>query len=480
MEPANRQHDEVARIAAKSATLHKELRQRDLVLLQILLIMGIGWVGTAARQGSTHVVIWGLAIALFYLPLAAVVVHLGRAIPLEGGFYQWVKLGLGPLAGFLAAWNLWMYYIVVFGANGVGVATCLAYAIGPGAAWMLQSKLFINAVNVAYFALVFGIGVRGFHVGKWATGAGAAVNIAVYALLAGLLVARLVRGPAPAHAPFSVAVPALSLMSVNLFSKIAVNALGGFEHVPVFAGEYRDAGRAIARSTRIAAPVIALLYIVGTGSLLVHTPPQEIDLAAPIPQVLAAGLGGAGRAALLAPVAIFAISFAGFAQSSAMVAEAARMPLVAGWDGLLPAWFTRLHPRHRTPVSALVTIVLASLAVGALSLVGAEYQEAVQLMLSASLGCCGIYYLLILGVPLFAAHRLTPRPSLPLRLAALSAWLVTLLSIVFQLVPIIDVESRWTFGLKVGVTMLGANLVGVALYTLGRRRAARAAARGER
>jgi amino acid transporter len=27
----------------------------------------------------------------------------------------------------------------------------------------------------------------------------------------------------------------------------------------------------------------------------------------------------------------------------------ARLPLVAGWDHLLPAWFTRLHPKHRTP-----------------------------------------------------------------------------------------------------------------------------------
>jgi len=38
--------------------LKKELRLRDLVPMQILLVVGVTWAGIAARQGSTHPVMW--------------------------------------------------------------------------------------------------------------------------------------------------------------------------------------------------------------------------------------------------------------------------------------------------------------------------------------------------------------------------------------------------------------------------------------
>src|SRR5574339_521154 len=95
-----------------SGAFHKELGLRDLVLTQVLFIVGLGWVGTAARLGPSHVVFWLLAILLFYLPSAAVVMHLNRMMPLEGGLYQWAKLGFNEMTGFLVAWNMWLYVIV--------------------------------------------------------------------------------------------------------------------------------------------------------------------------------------------------------------------------------------------------------------------------------------------------------------------------------------------------------------------------------
>jgi hypothetical protein len=40
--------------------------------VQILFIVGLQWVGVAAKLGPSHVVFWLIAIALFYLPSAAV------------------------------------------------------------------------------------------------------------------------------------------------------------------------------------------------------------------------------------------------------------------------------------------------------------------------------------------------------------------------------------------------------------------------
>ena len=38
-----------ARLAARSAVFRKELGLGDLVLTQVLFVVGLGWVGTAAR-----------------------------------------------------------------------------------------------------------------------------------------------------------------------------------------------------------------------------------------------------------------------------------------------------------------------------------------------------------------------------------------------------------------------------------------------
>src|SRR5690348_15742225 len=92
-------------VEARSAVFTKALGLRDLVLTQVLFVVGLSWVGTAAKVGPSHIVFWLLAIVLFYLPSAAVTIHLTRRMPLEGGLYQWAKLGFGDLAGFLVAWN---------------------------------------------------------------------------------------------------------------------------------------------------------------------------------------------------------------------------------------------------------------------------------------------------------------------------------------------------------------------------------------
>jgi amino acid transporter len=97
---------------ARKRGLSRELKLRDLVLTQVVMIVGLPWLGFAAKQGATQLLVWLLALALFYLPLAAVVMKLSRAIPLEGGSYQRVKEvgstlanGFAYLGAFVLRWD---------------------------------------------------------------------------------------------------------------------------------------------------------------------------------------------------------------------------------------------------------------------------------------------------------------------------------------------------------------------------------------
>ena len=55
-------------VEQQSAALKKPLGLRDLVLTQILFVVGSSWVGTAAKLGQAHLFFWLLAILLFYIP----------------------------------------------------------------------------------------------------------------------------------------------------------------------------------------------------------------------------------------------------------------------------------------------------------------------------------------------------------------------------------------------------------------------------
>ncbi len=91
----------------------KELGLRNLVMSQILNIVGLFWVGTAARLGPSHVIFWLLGIVLFYLPSAAVVIYLTRVHTVEGGLYEWARRGFNDCVGFIVAWNLWLNLVAI-------------------------------------------------------------------------------------------------------------------------------------------------------------------------------------------------------------------------------------------------------------------------------------------------------------------------------------------------------------------------------
>src|SRR5919112_348109 len=140
---------EEERVKGRSAVFRKELGLADLVLTQIVFVVGTIWVGTAAKLGDQQLFFWLLAIVTFYLPLAAVVIYLNRLMPLEGGLYQWAKLGFNEFVGYMVAWNLWVFAILVMSGIGLLVARNLSYAFGSG--WMGESRLFVTLFS---FALV--------------------------------------------------------------------------------------------------------------------------------------------------------------------------------------------------------------------------------------------------------------------------------------------------------------------------------------
>jgi amino acid transporter len=447
-------------VEARSAVFKKALGLRDLVLTQVLFVVGLSWVGTAAKVGPSHIVFWLLAIVLFYLPSAAVKVHLTRRMPLEGGLYQWAKLGFGDLVGFLVAWNLWLYVIVNTSEIGLLVTTYISYAFGPHAQWIASNSALITLASCVCVAGLVAVSAIGLEIGKWLHNVGGALILLLFAALLILPVVNHAAGHPPAGPVFSLALPPLTLLNLNLLGKMGFGAFGGFEYVAIVAGECRDPARAITRSVIIATPIIAGMFILGTGSVLYFVGPDAVDLVGPIPQVLSLGARGLGAAGLVAPIVI-------------MTMTVVRMPMVAGWDDLLPAWFTRLSPRYRTPVNSILFVGAVTLCIGLAGIVGVGQQEAFQVLNNGSGIFYALTYVVMFALPIAgrgAARGEGAGSSMWLRIAAISGLGMTLLYVVLSVFPIVDVRSVGGFTAKVILLIAGANVVGWAIFAAARGR----------
>src|SRR3982074_535498 len=216
-------------VQARSAVIKKERGLFDLVLAQVVFVVGTIWVGWAAKLGNNQMVFWLLAIITFYLPLAAVVIFLNNRLPLEGGLYQWAKVAFDDFVAFMVAWNFWIFGILVMSGIGLIIKKNIAYAIGPRADWMHENKLMTTLVCVVLITSVVTASRRSLALGKWVQNFGGAMLIITFATLVLLPFITASRGTLANYHPFSLSFPQVSTYNINVCSKLAIGALSGFE-----------------------------------------------------------------------------------------------------------------------------------------------------------------------------------------------------------------------------------------------------------
>ena len=454
----------------QQAGLRKQLGLGDLVLAQVLCVVGSAWVGIAAKLGRAHAAFWMGAIVLFYLPLAVVVIWLNRLMPLEGGLYQWAKLGFGELAGFLTAWNLWVYAVIVAGAIIFVVPTDLAYMIGPAAAWLPASKLGTLLLTGTVMTAIALAAVRGLDVSKWLHNVGSLLIMLAYAILLTLPLWAPGR-PAARYEAMPWAPPKPDWFSLAVFGQMTVGALSGFEYVAILAGECRSAARTIGQSVMISAPVICLMFILGTSSVLAFVGGQPINVIGPIPQTMRAALGNEGVGAWAAPFAIGLVLARAIAAASLIFTGLTRLPMTAGWDHLAPEWFTRLDARRGTPVNSILFVGALVMVFIVLSMLGVREQEASQLLGNASIAHYALAYVGLFALPIVGRAALRAKLPTWVKVAAVAGLLSSVVSLAIAIYPIVEVTSRTEYAAKICAVVLVANGAGVLIYRAGRTKA---------
>ena len=451
--------------------LRRQLRLRDLVLTQILCVVGSSWVGVAAGLGRAQTITWIAAMLLFYLPMAASVIGLNRWMPLEGGLYVWAHKAFGNLGGFLTAWNIWVYGIAVTATILYAIPTELSYLIGPSAAWLPENHLASIAIVTAIVLLLTLAALRGLELGKWIHNIGGIAMLIVFVALIFLPLWAVLQHQPIHWSGFALQLPPRTLRSLALFGQMLFGALCGLEYIAILAGESTQPEHSIGQSVWISSPIICAMFILGTSAVVAFHHQGNIDFIAPIPQTLRLALGNTGFGSLFAIVTICLLQLRLIGAASYIFTGVTRLPMTVGWDQLVPAWFARLDPRTRMPRnSILCTSALVMLLVIAAGL-GVHAQGAFQVLTNASLTHYELAYLAMFAIPLAGAAA--ARRALPGWLKWLSAigFCSTLFSLLVSAYPFVDVVNPRVYAAKIIGTTACSNALALTFYKMRNRRA---------
>ncbi len=457
--------------------LIRTLGVMDLVFLNIAAILGIRWLSTAAQMGPSSLVLWLLAVVIFFIPSGLTVMELSSRDSGEGGIYLWTKAAFGEAHGFIVGWTYWVNNLFYFPGLLLFIAGAFLYL--GGSAWLgfAGSGYYNAAFSLTLLWLVILLNVIGLSKGKWIPNIGAMATAAVFAVLAiGGIWAWARHGSAT---DFSAAtlMPNLGEFSTLTFFATMTFAFAGLELGPVMSGEIKDPRRSLPRAMLISGLIIAGIYIVGTGLLMVAVPEGKINVITGIPQALAE-IGERIALPGLAILGALLVVMSSTGGLGAWFSGVARIPYVIGIDRYLPAALGKAHPTWGTPHIALITQgVVATLLIFA-AVTESTIEAAYIMLLDMAIILYFIPFLyMFAALPMLRIKAagnnegvsLIPGGIVGISLCSVLGFSATLLSVVLALIPPEGTANPQMFVLKVGGGCLLFVAAGLVFYYRNRR-----------
>lgn len=344
--------------------LKRALGTRDVVLFNLVAVLGIRWFSTAAKSGPSSITLWVLAALLFFIPEGLAVAELSSRYPRAGGIYAWTKQRFGEGHAFLCGWCYWIVNVLYYPQLLLSTAVIATYVFGMADRGLGENWWFVLPTTLIALWLAACVNIAGLSTGKWLQNVGGLASFATGGILILVgVIALLKHGSVTAFSWRAMTPTLASLPTVNLWATIAF-AFTGMELGPTLGAEIKNPRRTLPRAVYITTPLIASLYILGTASLLWLMAPPSVNIVSGFLQGIELGAGQIGHWLWwLAPAAAALYVLGNVGCIGAWLSGPARVAMVIGLDRYFPAAFGRIHPRWGTPyvaigVQALIATIL--------------------------------------------------------------------------------------------------------------------------
>jgi amino acid transporter len=340
--------------AVEVPALTRTLTLRDLVLFNIAAVMSIRWLATAAAAGPSSLLLWVVAGLLFFIPQGLAVARLSARYPEEGGVYRWTRRAFGERHGFICGWCYWVNNVLYYPSLLVFVAAIAPWAFGAGESGLSDRLSYVLPVTLIGMWIAVGINVAGVQTGRWLQNVGGSAVFIPAVLVMALGMFTFFTRPPATPITGAALIPSFDDPGrLNFWASIPF-AYAGLELAATLAREVKQPERTLPRSMFVTAPLVALVYVVGTASLLWMVPPERLNVVTAILQGIAAGVSDLPALQWVVPLAAAAITLNVLGAVGAWLTGSARVAFAVGLDRYAPAAFARIHPRWGTPYIAIV------------------------------------------------------------------------------------------------------------------------------
>lgn len=300
-------------------------------------------------------------VPLFWsIPISLAAAEMNSFLPVQGGFYRWVRAAFGDFWGFQCGWWNWTGTFLMSAAYGVAMADYLN-------AWIpLHSRLQHWIVAFLFLVLVAAINILGIRL---------VGNLTLVLLVASFIpvIAFIVLGYRHPHFnPFHPFLPPgkpwREAYGVGL--SLALWAYAGYEQLSTVIEEVENPARNFPLGLAVVIPLTIVTYV-GTLSAGVAALGNWQEWQTGYLVTAARLVGGAG----LGTAMFAAAAIANFILLESTVLSVTRVPLTMAEDGYLHPGLAKINTRFGTPARSilLTTAFCAALAVFSLTQLIAVY-----------------------------------------------------------------------------------------------------------
>src|SRR5215469_8134056 len=455
--------------------LVRALKLRDLVLFNLVAVLGLRHLGTTAKFGSGSLLMWLIAAVFFFIPQGLAVIELSSRFPTEGGIYFWTKRALGEGHGFLCGWCYWINNVLYYPNLLISAAVIATFIFSKNGTGLSDNWTYVLPVTLGTLWIAVLINIVGVGKGKWLQNAGGIGTYVPGMVLILLGIYGAISAPSANEFTLGSLKPDLNnLPALNLLASIAF-AFAGLELASTMADEVENPRRNLPRSIFISGPLIAIGYVFGTAAVLWRLPNKDVNVVSGFLQAIKAGADNISPAlGWVAPLCAALYSIGNLGSMGAWLIGPARVAFVIGLDRYFPKAFGAVHPRWHTPYLAILVQAMLATIFLLLSVLGkgTKVEDVYLILLDTQILIYFIPYLYLFVI--FLIHRrrgenssevvLAPGGSIGGWLTGVSGLIVTLFAMVIATIPPPDVGDSLLFRLKVIGGALGFILFGGLIY----------------
>ena len=385
-----------------------KLSVATLAIMNVTAVVSLRGLPAEAEYGVSSAFYYLFAAIVFLIPTALVAAELAAMFSdKQGGVFRWVGEAFGKRRGFLAIWLQWVESTIWYPTVLTFGAVSLAF-IGMNHAYdmtLASNRLYTLVVVLGIYWLATFISLKGMSwVGKVSKIGGLVGTIIPAGLLVVLAIVYLVAG-GTSHMDFHGSLfPDLTNFNNLVLASSIFLFYAGMEMGGIHVKEVDNPSKNYPKAVLIGSLVTVLIFILGTFSLGIIIPKEDINLT----QSLLVGFDryfAFIKASWLSPIIAIALAFGVLAGVLTWVAGPSKGIFAVGRAGYLPPFFQKTNKIGVQRNILLIQGAIVTL-LGLLFVVMPSVQSFYQILSQLTVLLYLIMYLLMFAAAIYLRYNM--------------------------------------------------------------------------